>query len=147
MTDAPNTPNDNTTPPPQPPPPEGGPAEGAPGEGAAGGLLTAESPDAKTMAMLAHLLAIFTSFLGPLIIWLIKKDQSPFVNQEGKEALNFQLTMLIAFVVGGLTACLIIGFFIIAAASIVDIIFCILAAMTVNKGQGYRYPVCIRFIK
>ncbi len=150
MTETPNTPDDNAPPPPQTPPPEGGPAEGAPAapaEGAAGGLVSAESPDAKTMAMLCHLLAIFTGFLAPLIIWLIKKDQSPFVDQEGKEALNFQLTMLIAFVIGGLTTCLIIGFFIIAAASIVDIIFCVLAAITVNKGQGYRYPFCIRFIK
>ena len=139
MTD-PNAPFDNTTPPESP-----APAPGQPG--GVPGLVSPESDDAKTMAMLAHLLAIFTGFLGPLIIWLIKKDQSPFVNQEGKEALNFQLTLLIAYVVGGVTACLVIGFFILAAASIAGIVFCILAAMTVSKGLPYRYPVCIRFIK
>jgi len=142
MTD-PNAPFDNTKPPQSPAPaPAPGPAGGAPT-----GLVSAESPDAKTMAMLCHLLGIFTGFLGALIIWLVKKDQSPFVNQQGKEALNFQLTILIAYVVGGLTSCLVIGFFIIAAAYVVDLVFCILAAMTVNKGQPYRYPVCIRLIK
>jgi hypothetical protein len=138
MTD-PNAPFNSTRPPESP-----APAPGQPG--GVPGLVSAESDDAKTMALLCHLLAIF-GFLAPLIIWLVKKDQSPFVNQEGKESLNFQLTLLIAYVVGGVTACLIIGFFILAAASIADIVFCILAATTVNKGQPYRYPVCIRFIK
>jgi len=50
----------------------------------------------KTMAMLCHLLGILTAFLGPLIIWLVKKDQSPFVDDQGKEALNFQITLVIA---------------------------------------------------
>ena len=84
MTDAPNAPNDNA-PPPQTPPPAAGPtegAEGAPTEGATAGLVSAESPDAKTMAMLCHLLAIFTNWIAPLVIWPIKKDQSPFVDQE-----------------------------------------------------------------
>src|SRR2546423_4278523 len=73
----------------------------------------APDEDSKTMAMLAHLLGIL-GFLGPLIIWLIKKDQSPFVNDQGKEALNFHLTLLIGIIVGIATACLGVGFVIIA---------------------------------
>ncbi|MBX9790535.1 MAG: DUF4870 domain-containing protein [Pirellulales bacterium] len=59
------------------------------------------NPDARTMAMLAHLLALFTGFLGLLIVWLIKKDQYPFVNDQGKESLNFQITIVLATLVAG----------------------------------------------
>jgi hypothetical protein len=142
MTD-PNAPFDNTKPPQSPAPaPAPGPAGGAPT-----GLVSAESPDAKTMAMLCHLLAMLTGLIVPLIIWLIKKDQSPFVNQQGKEVVNFELTLLIGAVVGGATACLFIGFVILAAVFVVNIVFGILATIAVNKGLPYRYPVCIRFIK
>jgi len=153
MTDT-NAPFDNTKPQVSPAPAPG-PAGGAPT-----GLVSAESPDAKTMGMLAHLLVIFTGFIGPLIIWLVKKDQSPFVNQQGKEALNWGITITIAFVaifvlsflvvwipvlgliVGWMLYCL-IG----PAIGVCNIVFGILSTITVNKGQPYRYPVCIRLIK
>jgi uncharacterized Tic20 family protein len=105
------------------------------------------SKDAKNMAMLCHLLAIFTGFLGPLIIWLIKKDDTPFVDDQGKEALNFQITVLIAMIVSGLLTFLCIGFILMPAVGIVDLVFCILAAIKASKGEAYRYPVNIRFIK
>lgn len=119
-----------------PPPPEPQPPAGPP-----------PSKDECTMAMLCHLLAIFTGFIAPLVIWLMKKDESAFVDRQGKEALNFQLTLLIGVVAGVLTACFGVGFVILAAVSVVNIVFGILSTMTVNKGQPYRYPVCIRFIK
>ena len=71
------------------------------------------SKDAMSMAMLCHLLAIFTGFLGPLIIWLIKKEDAPFVNDHGKEALNFQITVLIAMVASGLLTFVCIGVFLV----------------------------------
>ena len=138
----PNTPQDNPYAPPQTPPSPGEAPPAGPG-----GLVSAESPDAKTWAMLAHLLAIFLGWLPPLIIWLVKKDESPFVNQQGKEALNFELTLIIGAMVGALTACLLIGWFILVAVWVVNIVFGIIATKTVNKGQPYRYPLCIRFIK
>jgi hypothetical protein len=145
----PNAPFDNTKPP-QSPTPAPGPGP-APAPGVIGantvGLVSAESPDAKTMAMLCHLLAIFTGWIAPLIIWLMKKDQSPFVNQQGKEALNFELTLIIGFLAGALTICIGIGIFIIIATYVVNIVFGIMSTITVNKGQPYRYPICIRFIK
>lgn len=103
--------------------------------------------DDRTMAMLAHGLSIVSGFVGPLIIWLIKKDQSPFVDDQGKEALNFQLTLLIGYVIGFITACLIVGYFIILAVWVVGIVFGILAAVEANKGVAYRYPFAIRIIK
>lgn len=103
--------------------------------------------DAKNMAMLCHLLAIFTGFLGPLIIWLIKKEDTPFVDDQGKEALNFQLMVLIAMVFSSLLTFACIGFILLPGVWIADIVFCILAALKTNKGEAYRYPVNIRFIK
>jgi uncharacterized Tic20 family protein len=105
------------------------------------------SKDARTFAMLAHLLAIFTSFVGPLVIWLVKKDEHSFVDEQGKEALNFQITVAIAWVIAGLLSFLCIGFLLFPAVWVVNLIFCIMACVAVNKGEHYRYPVSIRFIK
>ena len=144
MTDT-NAPFDNTKPQVSPAPAPG------PAGGATGGMVSAESPEAKTMGMLAHLLVIFTGFIGPLIIWLTKKDKSPFVNQQGKEALNWAITILIGFV-----GCMVIGFIpfvnlvvclLWPAVVVCNIVFGILSTIKVNSGQPYRYPVCIRIIK
>jgi len=100
-----------------------------------------------TMGMLCHLLGIFTLFLGALIIWLIKKDQSTFLDDQGKEALNFQLTILIAWVAAGVLSFVLIGCFLMPVIWVLNIIFCIMGALAANKGQRYRYPFNIRFIK
>jgi hypothetical protein len=105
------------------------------------------SKDARTWAMLCHLLGFFTCFIGPLIIWLVKKDEDPFINNQGKEALNFQLTVLIASIVSGLLCAICIGVFFAIAVGVADLIFCIMATVKANDGQAYRYPVSIRFIK
>ena len=105
------------------------------------------SKDATNMAMLCHILAIFTGFLGPLIIWLIKKDDMPFVDRHGKEALNFQLTVLIAWVASGLSMFVCVGFVLMPVVGIADLVLCIIAAVKTSRGEEYRYPVNIRFIK
>jgi len=105
------------------------------------------SGDERTMAILAHLLGIFFSFVAPLVIWLIKKDESEFVDYHGKEALNFQLTMLIVYVVGAILPTIRIEQCITLAVGVVIIIFSIMAAVAANKGEYYRYPISIRFIK
>jgi uncharacterized Tic20 family protein len=105
------------------------------------------SKDARTFAMLAHLLAIFTCFVGPLVIWMVKKDEHPFVDEQGKEALNFQITVAIAYVAASLLSFLCIGFLLFPVVWVVNLIFCIMACVAVNKGEHYRYPVSIRFIK
>jgi uncharacterized protein len=105
------------------------------------------SKDARMWAMLCHLLGLFTCFIGPLIIWLIKKDEDPFVDNQGKEALNFQITVAIAGIVSGLLAVVCIGVFLGIAVSIADLVFAIVASVKANSGEAYRYPVSIRFIK
>ena len=111
--------------------------------------------DACLWATLCHL-ASLTAFLGiplgnvlgPLIIWLIKKDVFPFVERHGKEALNFQISIVIYCLAATPLMCLAgLGVFVIAALAIIDVIFLIIAAVSANKGQEYRYPICIRFIK
>ncbi|HOK66410.1 MAG TPA: DUF4870 domain-containing protein [Anaerohalosphaeraceae bacterium] len=105
------------------------------------------SKDALNLAVLCHVLGFFTSFLGPLILWLMKKDGDAYVEHHGREALNFQITLLIAYLVGGILSFVCIGFVIIAAAWIADIVFSILAAVAASKGQRYQYPVSLRLIK
>jgi uncharacterized Tic20 family protein len=108
---------------------------------------TEQNKDARTFAMLAHLLAIFTCFVGPLVIWLVKKEEHPFVDEQGKEALNFQITVAIAYIAASLLSFLCIGFLLFPAVWVVNLIFCIMACVAVNKGEHYQYPVSIRFIK
>jgi uncharacterized Tic20 family protein len=103
--------------------------------------------DARTMAMLCHLLGLFTCFIGPLILWIIKKDEYPFVDEQGKEALNFQITILLASIVAGLSMLICIGIVLLPALGIVNLIFCIIATVKANSGEHYRYPVCLRLIK
>jgi len=101
--------------------------------------------DATNMAMLCHLLAIFTWFLGPLIIWLIKKDTSPFVDDQGREALNFQIIAMIVTIGCVFTFCA--APFLIAIVQITRIVFCIIGAVEASKGVAYRYPLTLRLIK
>ena len=103
--------------------------------------------DAKTMAMLCHLLAIFTSFLGPLIIWLVKKDEHPYIDEQGKEALNFQITVALAMVASVLLSFACIGLVIMPVVGILDLVFCIIATVKVNDGEPYRYPISLRLVK
>jgi uncharacterized Tic20 family protein len=108
---------------------------------------TEVSKDARMWGMLCHLLGLFTCFIGPLIIWLIKKGEDPFIDNQGKEALNFQITVAIAGIVSALLAAVCIGVFLGIAVSIADLVFCIIASIKANSGEAYRYPVSIRFIK
>lgn len=103
--------------------------------------------DSRNMAMLCHLLAIFTSFVGPLVIWLIKKDEDTFVAEQGKESLNFQITVMIAMVVAVLLIPLCVGIPLTIAVPIVDVVFCIIASVKSSSGERYRYPIAIRFLK
>lgn len=103
--------------------------------------------DEKLWATLTHVGGIFFSVLPALIVYLVLKDRGPFVRLHSATALNFQLTMLIAYVVGFITAFILIGFLVIFAAAIVIIIFSIMAAIAANNGQPYKYPLSIEFVK
>ena len=98
--------------------------------------------------MLTHLLGIITGFVGPLIMYLVKKDESsPFLRHHLLEALNFQLTVTIAYVVSWVLMFIFIGTLTWMAAGVCALIFGILAGMAASKGEWYRYPVSIRMVK
>jgi len=115
--------------------------------------------DARTWAMVCHLVGlagipfpIVGNIVAPLIVWQIKKDDFSFVDEQGKEAVNFQISMALYAVIGSL-ACLItcIGAPLIPivcfAIGVVDLVFLLIAAVKANNGYHYRYPLTIRFIK
>lgn len=128
----------------QAPSPAGGPVAPGPGEAVAE---IPSTPDDRTMALLAHLGGIIAGFIVPLVIWLVKKDSSRFVEDQAKEALNFQLTILIVYLISVPLSCVFIGYFTFLAAWVLAIVFSIIAAMEANKGKVYRYPLTLRFIK
>lgn len=107
-----------------------------------------QNPDSRQMAMLAHLLGALLGFLGPLIIWLTKKDTSPFVDDQGKEALNFQLTILIIHLLGFVVVVVSCGFlfFVPLVPWVLQLVFGIIGAMKAKEGEFYRYPFSIRMI-
>ena len=102
--------------------------------------------DERTMALLVHIGGIITGFIVPLIIWLIKKDESDFVDHHGREALNFQITVLIAMFVSAILTYVVIGCLLLPVVMIADIVFGVLAAVAANKGEWYKYPVSIRIV-
>ena len=107
------------------------------------------SQEDKTLAMLTHLSGIILGFIVPLIIWLINKDRSDkgFLNDHAKEALNFQISLLIVYVVGIILSVILIGALINLIAWVVCIILSIMAALKANEGASYRYPFALRLIK
>ncbi len=107
----------------------------------------------RTMSMLCHLSALgmllipFGAVLGPLIFWLIKRDHYVEVNRQGKDALNFQLTMQILFIISGLLVIVSIGLLLIAALGIFNLIVIIIASVKSNNAERFEYPFSIRFIQ
>ena len=106
-----------------------------------------ESKDARTFAALAHLLGIFTSFVGPLVIWIIQKDVHAFVDDQAKEAVNFHITILLAHAIVALLWCVVIGMFITPVIAVAQIVLGIIATMKANNGERYRYPLTLRLLK
>lgn len=111
-----------------------------------------EGKEAKNWAMGCHLAALagfiipFGSVIGPLVVWLMKREESGFVDRQGKEALNFQITMLIAFLISLVLVFVLIGFLLIAAVVIFDLIMIIVATIKASEGEDFRYPVSLRLI-
>lgn len=102
--------------------------------------------DEKLWATLIHAGGIVFLFLPALIGYLLLKDRGPFVREHTGAALNFQITMVIAYVVGLVTSLIGIGVLILFAVHVVIIIFSILAAVAANQGRQYRYPLAFTFI-
>lgn len=134
------TPSQSTTPPPAPVEPT---AE------ANSGL----SKDSLNMGMLCHLLALsgfiipFGNILGPLIIWLLKKDTDPYVDEQGKESVNFQISVAIYAIVCLVLMLVVIGIFLFAIVAIGALVLTIIGTIKASKGEPWKYPLTIRLIK
>lgn len=103
--------------------------------------------DARLMATLIYVLSFFTSLIAPLIIWLIKRDESPFVDRAGKNYLNFLLSYLIWVTVATIAIFIIIGIIILPILVLLNFIFTIVAAVKAYNGEDYLPPLSIRFFK
>jgi uncharacterized protein len=109
--------------------------------------------DERTWGMVAHLAALaffimpFGNILGPLVVWLAKRDHSAFVAQHAKEALNFNITFLIGALVCGVLLVFSIGILFGAVLFVFWLVLTIIAALKANEGAAYRYPFAVRFVK
>ena len=132
-----------TTSPLPPPLPAGGPSSAA-----------ASSSSIRNWNILCHasaLLGVFFHFpghlIGPLIVWLAKRDDSPQIDAHGKESLNFQLSMTLYGIVAGILCFVLIGIPLLIALLIADVVLVIIASVEANQGHLYRYPITIRFFR
>jgi uncharacterized Tic20 family protein len=109
----------------------------------------------KTWAMLCHVTGLagylglvpFASIIGPLIVWLLKKDTSAFVDEHGKESLNFQITMSIAYAIIIVLCFVFVGFLLLPLWGLWLIVLVVVAAIKASNGEHFRYPLTIRFVK
>jgi len=108
--------------------------------------LVTPTSEEKTMAILSHILCIVAGFLAPLIIFLVKKD-SPYVTAHAKESLNFQLTLIIAYIISFILVFVIIGIFLIWLIALANLVLVIIATIRASENKLYKYPFSIRFIK
>ena len=114
----------------------------------------AVSKEERTWGMLSHLLSLsgyigvpFGNIVAPLVIWLVKKDQSQFVADQAKESLNFQISLTIYAIVSCILIFVLIGFLLLGIVYIGGIVLTIIATLKANEGQFYRYPLTIRLVK
>ena len=107
-----------------------------------------------TMGMLCHLLSLtlflgvpLGNIIGPLIVWLVKRNEDPFVDQCGKDALNFQISMTIYLIIAGFLVLIVVGLFLVLPLMIVNLVCTIIASIKASEGNRYQYPLSIRFLK
>ncbi|PQO36935.1 DUF4870 domain-containing protein [Blastopirellula marina] len=103
--------------------------------------------DDRNMALLCHILGLLTNVFGPLILWILMKDKSAFVDFHGKQAINFQITLILAYMASGVLMCVYVGILLAMATFAIQVIFTILPAMKAYEGQRYVIPVAIPFLR
>ena len=89
---------------------------------------------------------VIGGFIAPLVIWLMKREQMPFVADQGRETLNFQITIMLALIVAGCLMLVLIGFVLLPAVLLFHFVLTIVAAVKTSEGIVYRYPLCWRVI-
>jgi len=115
--------------------------------------ITYINSEEQTFSMLCHLSALagyvipFGNIIGPLIFWLIKKDQYPEVDRQGKDSLNFQISMTLWVIVSAVLILLVIGIFALIALGVLNLILIIVASIKSNNGERFKYPLSLEFIR
>jgi uncharacterized Tic20 family protein len=109
-------------------------------------LTATPSNDDKNIATITHLGGTVFSFIPALIVWILKKDDSEYLASQAKEALNFQITVLLGQFIAGILALILIGFLFMFVIWVFNIVLCIIAAISTSKGETYRYPFSLRLI-
>ncbi len=105
------------------------------------------SQDDKTLGMVMHILCLVGfPIIGPLIIWLMKKDQSPYLDAQGRELLNFQISYFIYAMISVVLIAVLIGIVLIFAVGIASLVFTIIGLVKAADGKVYRFPLCIRML-
>ena len=130
-----------------PPPPAPAPPAGAYAGAPTGAEVPLRQDEDRMWAMLSHVGGIVVGFLAGLIVMLVFGKRSAFVNDQAKEALNFQITLAIGWVAALILSAVFIGFLLYPVLAIADLVFSIIAGIAANKGEIYRYPVCLRLVK
>jgi len=108
--------------------------------------ISVPSNDDKNIATVTHLGGTIFAFIPSLIVWILKKDDNPYIADQAKEALNFQITVILAYLISWTLAVVLIGFLFVGIVWLLNIVFCIIAAISTSKGETYRYPICLRLI-
>lgn len=108
--------------------------------------LVVVSNDDRNIATVTHLGGTVFSFIPSLVVWILKKQDSAYIEDQAREALNFQISVLIAQLIAGILAVILIGFVFMAIIWFMNIVICILAAISSSRGEYYRYPFCLRLI-
>ena|SRR3989344_6386681 len=98
-----------------------------------------------TLPLLTHILGILTGFIGALIILLATNDE--YAKKHARRALNWQLSLLIYYIISFILVLVLVGFILIGVLALLNIIFCIIAAVRASKGELYTYPLTIQFLK
>lgn len=148
MTTGHNTPEEPTQPQrPQPPaPPAYGPTHAQPTHGQPTQPAPMRPDEEKLWAIGAHLGPIVLGFVAPLVVWLVHKDRSAFLDRQGKEALNMQISYLVYGLLAGLSVILLVGFILLPLVGLAWIVLMVVATIKVANFEDYRYPFIFRLI-
>ena len=112
-----------------------------------------ENKQARTWGMLCHLIALLglvgplLNILGPFVVWLMKKNEFSFVDEQGKESMNFQISVTLLTLLAALLIVVKIGILLLLAIWIADVVFVIIASLKTSNGESYQYPFKIKLIK
>lgn len=108
--------------------------------------ISTPTSEERNWALAAHLGPLLLSFIAPLVIWLVKKDESEYIADQAREALNFQITLFFAYLACIVLTFLLIGILLLPLVGLAQLILSILAALASSRGERYRYPFAIRLV-